>query len=65
MPNKIADSRRRVVYIEEKKNWELICLKAKEEGISPSVIIRIAVSQMCKKLRENKNARFIAPIFDA
>lgn len=65
MPNKIADNRRRVVYIEEKENWDLICQKARQEGISPSAIVRVAVRQMCEKLRAKPETRFIAPIFDA
>lgn len=64
MPNKIADHRRRVVYIEEKDNWNLMSKFAKKDGIKPSDIIRQATHQMCEKLRENPNTRFMAPIFD-
>jgi len=63
MPNKLSDHRRRVVYIEEKENWDLIKEHAKKNGIPPSAIIRVAVHQMCEKLRENPTARFINPIF--
>jgi hypothetical protein len=64
MPNKIADNRRRVVYLEEKENWELLVEVARYNGIAPSSIIRVAVNQMCEKLRENPKTRFIRPIFD-
>jgi len=64
MPNKIADNRRRVVYIEEKENWDLIKEVAKKNGLKPAAILRVAVHQMCEKLRQNPNARFITPIFD-
>jgi hypothetical protein len=64
MPNKIADHRRRVVYIEEKENWEIIKKVAKFNGIPPSAIIRVATNQMCEKLREHPNTRFIQPIFE-
>jgi len=63
MPNKIADHRRRVVYIEEKENWDLLVGVAKKNGISPAQIIRLAVGQMCDKLREFPNTSFIQPIF--
>jgi hypothetical protein len=64
MPNKVADHRRRVVYIEEKDNWNLMSKFAKKDGTKPSIIIREATRQMCKMLRENPNTRFTAPIFD-
>jgi len=64
MPNKISDDRRRVVYIEEKENWETLKQAAAFNGIPPSAIIRVAVQQMCEKLRENPKTRFIRPIFD-
>jgi len=64
MPNKLADHRRRIVYIEEKENWEIIKQAAKVNGIPPSAIIRVAVHQMCEKLRQNPKARLIQPIFE-
>jgi hypothetical protein len=64
MPNKLADHRKRVVYIEEKENWEILKAVAKYNGIAPSAIIRVAVNQMCEKLRENPKTRFIQPIFE-
>jgi hypothetical protein len=64
MPNKLADHRRRVVYIEEKENWDILVEAAKYNGIPPSAIIRIAVHQMCEKLKENPKAKLIRPIFD-
>lgn len=64
MPNKLADHRRRIVYIEEKENWETLVKAAKYNGIPPSAIIRVAVHQMCEKLRENPNTKFIRPIFE-
>ena len=64
MPNKIADTRRRVVYIEEKENWDLLKEVAKRNGISPALIIRLSVAQMCEKLRQNPGTQFIKPIFD-
>jgi len=65
MPNKIADTRRRVVYIEEKENWELMKVVAKYNGIPPSAIIRAATHMICEKLRENPKTRFIKPIFES
>ena len=64
MPNKMADHRRRVVYIEEKENWETLKLAAKVNGIPPSAIIRVATQQICEKLRQNPTARLIQPLFD-
>jgi len=63
MPNKLAAHRRRVVYIEEKENWEVIQEVAKFNGIPPSAIIRAATHMMCEKLRQNPHTRFIRPIF--
>lgn len=65
MPNKIADHRRRVFYIEEKENWELMKLVAKKNGIPPSAIIRAATHAMCEQLRKYPNTRFVQPIFEA
>lgn len=64
MPNKIADHRRRVVYIEEKDNWELMKKVAKKNNIPPSAIIRVATAQMCEQLRKHPNTRFVQPIFE-
>ena len=64
MPNKIADHRRRVVYIEEKENWDLLKEVAKYNGLAPAALIRVAVQQLCDKLRENPKTKFIRPIFD-
>jgi len=64
MPNKVADHRRRVVYIEERDNWDTLVKAGKYNGIAPAQIIRIAVNQICEKLRENPKTRFIQPIFD-
>jgi len=63
MPNKISDNRRRVVYIEEKENWELIKKAADKAGISPSSLVRAATQQLCDKLRDDPNFRVILPIF--
>jgi hypothetical protein len=63
MPNKIADHRRRVVYIEEKENWDIMCEVAKLNGIPPSAVVRAATHQICEKLRQNPKVRFIQPIF--
>jgi hypothetical protein len=40
MPNRIADSRRRVVYIEDKDVWETLTKIAKKTGQTPSNIVR-------------------------
>jgi hypothetical protein len=64
MPNKIADYRRKVNYIEEKENWDILVKVAKKNRTRPSTIIRAAVHQMCQKLLENPKTRFIQPIFD-
>lgn len=64
MPNKIADHRRRVVYIEEKENWELLKEVAKYNGLKPATLIRVATQQLCEKLRDNPKTRFIKPIFE-
>jgi len=63
MPNKISDDRRRVVYLEEKENWEMMKKVAKREGVSPSTLVRIATAQLVEKLKANPNTRFIVPIF--
>jgi len=60
----MADHRRRVVYIEEKENWETLKQAAKFNGIPPSAIIRVATHQICEKLRQHPNARLIQPIFE-
>jgi hypothetical protein len=52
MPNKIADHRRRVCYIEEKDHWEDIKKAARKIGISPSNLIRMATLQLCEKLQQ-------------
>ena len=64
MPNKIADHRRRVVYIEEKENWDIIKRAADYNGIPPSAIIRVATHQLCQKLRDFPKTRFIQPLFE-
>lgn len=64
MPNKIADHRRRVVYIEEKENWDLLKEVAAYNGLKPAALIRVAVNQLCEKLRDNPKTRFIKPIFE-
>jgi len=52
MPNKIADHRRRVCYIEERDHWEEIKKAARKIGMSPSNLIRMATLQLCEKLQE-------------
>lgn len=64
MPNKIADHRRRVVYIEEKDIWDLFKEVAKKNGLQPSALIRAATYALAEKLHENPNTRFIKPIFE-
>lgn len=63
MPNKIADHRRRVVYIEEKEIWDLFKEIARKNGLQPSALIRAATFALAEKLRDNPNTRFIQPIF--
>lgn len=63
MPNKMSDKRRRVAYIEEKENWELLKKAAAREGVSPSTLIRIATQQLCEKAKD-PNFRIIKPLFE-
>ena len=63
MPNKMSDKRRRVVYIEDKDKWELIKRAAAREGVSPSLLVRIATQQLCDKLTD-PNFRIIKPLFE-
>jgi hypothetical protein len=64
MPNKIADHRCRITYIEERENLRIIKEIAKKNGIAPSAIIRAATHQMCEKLKQYPNTRFVTPIFE-
>jgi hypothetical protein len=64
MPNKIADHRRRVVYIEEIEVWDLFKEVATKNGLLPSALIRAATFALAEKLRKNPNTRFIQPIFE-
>lgn len=62
MPNRIADHRRKVAYIEEKETYAAIQQIAKQSGLSPSDIIRIATQQLMETHRKDPNARLIIPL---
>ena len=63
MPNKIADDRRRVVYIEEKDKWELLQKTARMHGTEPSTLVRIATHYLCTQIKNDPNFRIVLPLY--
>jgi hypothetical protein len=52
MPNRISDSRRRVVYIEDKDVWEILQDIAKKTGVTPSTLVRSLTRSFAEKTKK-------------
>jgi hypothetical protein len=52
MTNRIAESRRRVVYIEDKDVWEILQDFAKKTGVTPSTLVRSLTRNFAEKTKK-------------
>jgi hypothetical protein len=59
MPNKLADNRRRAVFILDTPDYNELEAYAKKMGFTSSVLMREAVYRLAQELREQKKTILI------